>query len=432
VPDRSRNSAPPAARGSLWVAALAVLLAALAVSLVACGSNVTPTASTASTPSGASPAGVSPTVAASPAPFDPSALTIRLDPLVGGLDSPLAVADAGDGLGRLFVVEQPGRIRIVRDGALVKLPFLDITQRIRSGGERGLLGLAFAPDFPTDPRFYVDYTDRAGNSVIASYQVPTATSDRADPGSERILLRFDQPFANHNGGGLAFGPDGDLYIAVGDGGSAGDPQGNGQKLTTVLGKLLRIRPAAPGVAPAYAIPPDAPFANRPEARPEIRAYGLRNPWRFSFDRTTGDLWIGDVGQGAWEEVDVIRGHDPPDQAPNFGWNIMEGRHCFEAESCDQTGLTLPVAEYDHSLGCAIVGGYVGRNPDEPALNGGYLFGDACSGKIWVLDAARPESGAPRLVLDSGHAISSFGEDQTGRLYLTDLSDGTLYRIVPVQ
>jgi glucose/arabinose dehydrogenase len=427
VSDRSRSAVPPAARGSLWVAALAVLLAA-------CGSTVAPTASTTSAPSSLSP-GVTPASTASsslsPVPFDPSRLTIRLDPVVDGLNSPLAVADPGDGSGRLFVAEQAGRVRIVKDGELVARPFLDITRRIRSGGERGLLGLAFAPDFPTDPRLYVDYTDLDGNSVIASFRAPAATPDRADPNSEQILLQFDQPFPNHNGGGLAFGPDGDLYIAVGDGGSAGDPQGNGQKLTTLLGKLLRIRPAPPDVSqPAYTIPPDAPFANQPDARPEIRAYGLRNPWRFSFDRTTGDLWIGDVGQGAWEEVDVIRGSDPPNVAPNFGWNIMEGRHCFEADPCNQTGLTLPVAEYDHSLGCAIVGGYVGRNPSEPNLFGGYLYGDTCSGNIWVLDAARPESGAPRLVLDSGHAISSFGEDQTGRLYLTDLSDGTLYRIVP--
>jgi glucose/arabinose dehydrogenase len=354
-----------------------------------------------------------------------------LDPIVDGLNAPLAVVDAGDGSGRLFVAEQAGRIRIVKDGRLGDPPFLDLTRRISSGGERGLLGLAFAPDFPTDPRLYVDYTDLDGNSVIASFRVPEATPDRADPGSQRILLHFDQPFPNHNGGGLMFGPEGDLYIAVGDGGSAGDPHGNGQKLTTVLGKLLRIRPGAPdGSKPAYTVPADAPFVSRPNARPEIRAYGLRNPWRFSFDRVTGDLWIGDVGQGAWEEVDVIRGHDPPNLAPNFGWNVMEGRHCFAADTCHRTGLTAPVAEYSHDFGCAIIGGYVGRDPNAPTLYGGYLYADECSGNIWVLDAARPESRSPRLVLDSGHVISSFGEDQAGRLYLTDLSDGTLYRIVP--
>ena len=415
---------PSSAGRGAWIAALAVLLGA-------CASSVVPTASS---PPAAPVPTANPAQPSTPtaSPFDPAALTIRLDPVVVGLKSPLAVVDPGDGSGRLFVAEQAGRIRIVRDGVLEGAPFLDLTRRISSGSERGLLGLAFAPDFPTDPRLYVDYTDLDGNSVIASYRVPDATPNRADPGSERILLHFDQPFATHNGGGLVFGPDGDLYIGVGDGGSAGDPQGNGQKLSTVLGKLLRIRPGAPdGSEPAYTIPADAPFASKPNARPEIRAYGLRNPWRFSFDRVTGDLWIGDVGQDAWEEVDVIRGHDPPDVAPNFGWNTMEGRHCFDADSCNQSGLTLPVAEYDHSLGCAIVGGFVGRDPSEPSLFGGYLYADECSGNIWVLDAAKPESSAPRLVLDSGHAISSFGEDQAGRLYLTDLGDGTLYRIVAV-
>ncbi|MGZ8527317.1 MAG: PQQ-dependent sugar dehydrogenase [Candidatus Limnocylindrales bacterium] len=422
--DRSRGAVPSTARRGFCGAALAVLLSA-------CNSTATPTPPTAPGPT------ASPTASSSPNPapstgFDPAGLTIRLDPVVDGLNSPVAVVDAGDASGRLFVVEQPGVIRVVRDGVLEDLPFLDISRRIVSGGERGLLGLAFAPDFPADPRLYVDDTNLEGNSVIASFRIPAATPDQADPSSERILLQFDQPFPNHNGGGLAFGPDGDLYIAVGDGGSGGDPLGNGQKLDTVLGKLLRIRPgASDNSQPAYTIPPDAPFASEPSARPEIRAYGLRNPWRFSFDRATGDLWIGDVGQGAWEEVDVIRASDPPNVAPNFGWNIMEGDRCFNADTCNQSGLTLPVAEYSHDLGCAIIGGFVGRDPSEPALYGGYVYGDSCSGSIWVLDAARPESGAPRLVLDSGRTISSFGEDEAGRLYLTDLGDGTLYRVVPV-
>ena len=341
VSARSRRAAPSAARHGLCVAALAVLLGA-------CGSTATPTTSIGSrAPAATASPSVtaSPISAASPAPssaFDPAALTIRLDPVVDGLDSPLAVVNAGDGSGRLFVVERPGRIRIVKDGVLAKQPFLDIAERIASGDERGLLGLAFAPDFPSDSRLFVDYTNRDGNSVIASFQVPAATPDQADPASERILLQFDQPFENHNGGGLAFGPDGDLYIAAGDGGSGGDPQGNGQKLTTVLGKLLRIRPGAPdGSQPPYSIPADAPFASDPNARPEIRAFGLRNPWRFSFDRATGDLWIGDVGQDAWEEVDVIRASDPPNVAPNFGWNIMEGRHCFNADRANRTVSRCP-------------------------------------------------------------------------------------------
>ena len=240
------------------------------------------------------------------------------------------------------------------------MPFLDIRDRIEAGGERGLLGLAFHPDFPADPRLFVDYTDRNGNTVVSSFAVPYATPGQADPDTERVLLRIEQPYPNHNGGALAFGPDGDLYIATGDGGSAGDPHGNGQDLDTLLGKLLRIRVgAADGSGPPYLIPPDAPFAVDPRARPEIRAYGLRNPWRFSFDRLTGDLWIGDVGQGDWEEVDRLSASAPPDVAPNFGWNVMEGDHCFEATSCREA-VVRPVAEYGHDQG--ITGGLVARDP----------------------------------------------------------------------
>ena len=415
-------------------------LALVAVSIIAvgCGSTAptsapTPSPVAPSTAPATSPTpGASPTAAGSSTGFDPTRLSIRLEPIVDGLDSPLAAVNAGDGSNRLFVVEQAGRIRIVRDGALVETPFLDIRERIASGGEQGLLGLAFAPAFPTDPRLFVNYTDLNGDTVVSSFTVPAATPDRADPGSERIVLQFDQPFANHNGGDLLFGPDGNLYIPTGDGGSGGDPRGNGQSLTTLLGKLLRIRVGpADGSGPAYTIPPDNPFANDPSARPEIFAYGLRNPWRNSFDRGTGDLWIGDVGQGAWEEVDVIRGGDPGSGALNFGWNIMEGRHCFAADNCNQAGLTLPVAEYDHGFGCAVVGGYVGRDPSQPAMNGGYLYADECSGNMWILDAAHPEAHAPVLVLKSGKTISSFGEDEAGALYVTGLSSGELLRIVPV-
>jgi glucose/arabinose dehydrogenase len=363
--------------------------------------------------------------------FDPSALKVRLEPVASGLAAPVGVANASDGSDRLFVVEQAGVIRVIRAGALLETPFLDIRSRIASGGERGLLGLAFAPGYPADPRLFVDYTDLDGNTVISSFRVASSAPDQVDPASERVLLHVDQPFPNHNGGALAFGPDGDLYIGMGDGGSGGDPLGNGQSRTTLLGKILRIRPGAvDGSAPAYTIPPDNPFMTDPTGRPEILAYGLRNPWRFSFDRSTGDLWIGDVGQNAWEEVDVIRAGDPRTPALDFGWNIMEGRHCYGASSCSREGLTLPVAEYGHDQGCAIVGGYVGRDPAELALLGGYLFGDDCSGNIWALDAAQPTRTDPILVLGSGRQISSFGEDEAGRLYLTDLSGGQLLRIVP--
>ncbi len=436
----------PRGAGALPVRHAALAAVALLV-VVACGSSGSPTGTTgpSAAPSSPSPAvttspgptiGSSATPSASPLPppsgsFDPAGLSIRLDPVVTNLNSPLGIVSARDGSGRLFVVEQPGRIRIVRDGAVLDQPFLNIIPRVSSGGERGLLGLAFAPGYPADPRFFVDYTDTSGNTVVSSFTVPAATPDQADATTERVLLHIDQPFANHNGGALAFGPDGDLYIGMGDGGSGGDPLGNGQSTTTLLAKILRIRPgAADGSGPAYTIPPDNPFAGSASARPEILAYGLRNPWRLSFDRATGDLWIGDVGQGNWEEVDVLRATDPINPAPNFGWNVMEGRHCYNAASCDQTGLVLPVAEYDHGQGCAIVGGYVGRDPAEPALYGGYVYGDDCSGNIWVVDAARPERQAPVRLLDSGHMISSFGEDESGALYLTDLAAGTLFRIVP--
>jgi glucose/arabinose dehydrogenase len=409
----------------------AILIGILGAVLVACASTPTPTVPVAPTPSAGEVQ--SPSLAPSPSPSSGSGtadLTVRLDRVVAGLNSPLAVVNAGDDSGRLFVVEQPGLIRIVKDGVLLDAPFLDITRRIQSGNEEGLLGLAFAPGFPRDPRLYVDYTNLEGNSVIASFHVPSSTPNQADPASERILLQFDQPFPNHNGGGLAFGPDDDLYIAAGDGGSEGDPMGNGQNLDTYLGKLLRIRPGTSDHTPApYTIPPDAPFLGRIDAKPEIRAFGLRNPWRFSFDRETGDLWIGDVGQEQWEEVDVIRKSDPPNVAPNFGWNVMEGQHCYNAETCAEAGLTLPVAEYGHDDGsCAIIGGYVDRDPAEPRLAGNYLYGDSCSGDIWMLDPAHPEASEPTPLIESGRSISSFGEDQAGALYVTDLASGELLRV----
>ncbi len=416
-------------------------LALLALLVAGCGTSATPTAGPSRAPV-ATPQPVATSIS-TPAPtptatpsgtpiptFDAARVQLQLERVVAGLDAPLAIANAGDGGGRLFVVEQAGRIRVIRDGRLETTPFLDIRDRIEAGGERGLLGLAFHPGFPGDPRLFVDYTDRDGNTVVSSFAVPSATPDRADPESERVLLRIEQPYPNHNGGALAFGPDGDLYIATGDGGSAGDPHGNGQDLDTLLGKLLRIRVGpADGSGPPYLIPPDAPFAVDARARPEIRAYGLRNPWRFSFDRLTGDLWIGDVGQGDWEEVDRLSASAPPGVAPNFGWNVMEGDHCFGATSCREAGLVRPVAEYGHDQGCSIVGGFVARDPAQPLLYGGYLFADYCSGRIWALDAAWPEPGEPVLLLDSGHVISSFGEDEAGSLYLTDLASGELLRIV---
>ena len=419
-----------------------ILVGLLVPALVAgaCGSTGSPSppssgsggvVSSVPSATGSSGAGHSP--AASPsvgAGGDPTRVALRLDPVVSGLRAPLFATGAGDGSGRIFVLEQAGRIRIVRAGRLVDRPFLDIRNRVASGGERGLLGLAFAPGFAAGPRagrFYVDYTNLAGNTVIAEYRVDGSDPDVADPASERILLTIGQPFANHNGGMLAFGPDGMLYVGMGDGGSGGDPMGNGQRLDTLLGKLLRIDPSTASNGRPYAIPAGNPFVGHAGAAPEIWAYGLRNPWRFSFDAVSGDLWIGDVGQSRWEEID----HAPAGTGAgaNYGWNRMEGRHCFQpASGCDQRGLVLPVAEYGHDQGCAVIGGYVARAADAGALAGVYLLADECSGRIWGLDSAGRAPQRPILLADTTRAISSFGQDDARELYLTDIATGQLLRV----
>jgi glucose/arabinose dehydrogenase len=345
---------------------------------------------------------------------------ISLVRVATGFTQPVLVTHAADGSGRLFVVERAGVVRILRNGAVEPTPFLDISALVRTGGsEQGLLGLAFPPDYRTRQHFYVYYTGKSGvgDTVVARYRL-SADPDVADPANALTLLRQAQPFANHNGGHLAFGPDGYLYVGLGDGGAAGDPLGNAQNSATLLGKLLRIDVES-GADP-YAIPANNPFGN------EIWALGLRNPWRFSFDRVTGDLYIGDVGQSAYEEVNfqpaASRG------GHNYGWNVMEGMHCYKGTGCKQTGLTAPVAEYSHDSGnCSITGGFVYRGPQYPSLQGVYLYGDFCSGQLWGLrrSAAGWENA---LLLDSGLNLSSFGEDESGNLYVADYGRGDLYRI----
>lgn len=383
-----------------------------------------PTAPATPAPSGT--ASAAPSTAASGS-FDPTGMTVDVAVAVDGFDSPLDVTNAGDGSGRLFVVEQAGRIRVVKDGALVERPFIDITGRIASGGERGLLGLAFHPDYPTDPRLFVNYTDLDGNTVISSFTFSGTDPDIADPDSETLLMHITQPFANHNGGAVEFGPDGMLHVATGDGGSGGDPQGNGQRLDTHLGKILRIDvDVAPGAATAYAVPEDNPFVNQADAKPEIWLYGLRNPWRIRFDRENGDLWIGDVGQNAWEEIDVARAGQ---KGLNYGWNTMEGAHCFSPQSgCDQTGLVLPVTEYENGVGCAVIGGVVVRDPTQGRLDGGYLFGDACSDNLWLIDPAGEAMREPVIVAKMGRSLSSIGEAEDGSVFATSLGSGELLRI----
>jgi glucose/arabinose dehydrogenase len=364
--------------------------------------------------------------ATAPATPAPPAVSVRLELVAEDLADPLFAGNARDGSGRLFVLEQAGRIRVVRGGRVLPEPFLDVSGRVSSGGERGLLGLAFAPSFATDGRFFVNYTDADGDTVVSEFRAVDPAADRADAASERVLLRIDQPFPNHNGGALAIGGDGLLWIATGDGGSGGDPLGNGQRLDTLLGKLLRIDPRPAAGAP-YGIPADNPFVGRAGALGEIWAYGLRNPWRFSFDRATGDLWVGDVGQNAIEEVDRWPAGAPA--GPNFGWNTMEASACFEpAEGCDTAGLVPPVVEYSHDLGCAVTGGYVYRGRDVPSLAGTYVYGDYCSGTIWGLDAAA-ERPTPRVLLQAGVALASLGEDEAGEIYVVDLRGGQLFRVV---
>jgi glucose/arabinose dehydrogenase len=273
---------------------------------------------------------------------------------------------------------------------------------------------------------FVDYTNASGDSVIASYRLAPGEENRLDPGSAVQLLLVGQPFPNHNGGALAFGPDGQLYVSFGDGGSGGDPQGNGQKLDTTLGKILRIDVDHRGNGRAYGIPAGNPFTNDPLQRPEIWLYGLRNPWRMAFDRATGDLWIGDVGQGAWEEVDVDRAGKG---GLNYGWNRMEGAHCYEPrQGCDQSGLTMPVTEYGHPEGCVVIGGDVYRGDAYPAFKGAYLFADYCSGQLYAIDASSSGPTPPVKVGTTGQGLAAFGEDEAGELYAANL-DGTISRVV---
>lgn len=358
-----------------------------------------------------------------PTPPTPTDVTDFPDPdayfwetVASGLVRPVDLQHAGDGSGRLFLIEKVGRIRVWQAGQLLNVPFLDIDNRVGSNGnEQGLLGLAFHPRYLENGLFFVNYTDKDGNTIIARYRV-TSDPNIADPNSEVALLRVNQPFGNHNGGVLAFGPDGHLYAGLGDGGSAGDPFGNGQKLDTLLGKILRLDVDS---AEPYAIPADNPFGN------EIWAYGLRNPWRMSFDRATGDLYIGDVGQGNWEEIDFM-----PAGAPggvNFGWDYFEGTHPFEGTPPQGAQFVPPVAEYNHSEGCSVTGGYVYRGV-MPEWYGIYLYGDYCSGTVWGL--IRSDGGWQEQVLFGGVGrITSFGQDESGEVYII-LDGGSILRLSP--
>jgi glucose/arabinose dehydrogenase len=344
----------------------------------------------------------------------PDGSQYQLVEVADGFSRPDFLTHAGDGSGRIFVVEQDGRIWILKDSETLETPFLDVRDIIsRDASERGLLGLAFHPDFEDNAQFFINYTDSQGDTVIARYLAATDDPDVAAPSSAEIILTIHQPFANHNGGDIAFGPDGYLYIGMGDGGSGGDPEDNGQNPEALLGKILRIDVNS---GDPYGIPDDNPYADDPVNAKEIWALGVRNPWRFSFDRETGDLYIGDVGQNQYEEVNF----QPADSkgGENYGWNIVEGFHNFSGAAVPD-GLTDPFFEYSHSDGCSVTGGYVYRGEALPDLQGVYLFGDYCSGTVWA--SYRDAEGAWQtdVFLQSGSQISSFGEDESGELYLVN-------------
>ena len=377
----------------------------------ACGNAGTPSDTTSPSPSASSstagPSSASPTLAD---------VRIRLEQ-VATLEQPLGMA-VREGDSALYVAQKTGKVVAIRAARTVdKVPVLDLSDEVSLGGEQGLLGLAFAPG---GRELYVNYTDTNGDTHVTGFAM---RGDRADPATRRDILVVEQPYSNHNGGNLVFGPDGFLYVGLGDGGSGGDPLGNGQSLSTLLGKMLRIDPQLSGEAP-FRVPADNPFVGRADARPAIWAYGLRNPWRYSFDRLTGDLWIGDVGQTEWEEIDVQPAGSSGGE--NYGWNILEGSHPFFGDELPNG--VAPIYEYSHAEGgCTVIGGYVYRGESIPELSGAYLFGDLCIGEI---EALRVENGRV-----TGHAalgpvvenLSSFGEDADGELYAMSLSGG-VYRI----
>lgn len=392
---------------------------------VSTGTTNTTTSSTPTLTSTPTPT-LTPTPTPTPTPIavselpDPSGYAWQK--VVSGLNQPEGIVNAGDGSGRLFIIEQAGLVRILKSGALLPAPYLDISDKVSCCGERGLLGLAFHPQYAKNGFFYVDYTEKANNqlyTVIARYNVSSSDPNQADPSSELRLLQIEQPYQNHNGGQLQFGPDGYLYIGMGDGGSEGDPLGNGQSLNTLLGKILRID--VDHTQP-YAIPADNPYANGGGLW-EIWAYGFRNPWRFSFDSLSGDLYIGDVGQDTWEEIDYLPAGSPG--GDNFGWSYFEGAHAYRGSPPAEMKFVMPVAEYNHELGTAVIGGYVYWGKDLPAWQGVYLYGDYGSGRVWGLLHLPNGSWQNAQLFETGINISSFGEDENGEIYLVDGSGSIL-------
>ena len=407
---------------------MAILLAACAGPDRASPSVSRSSVSAATTPPSSDAAAASADASATAAPSSGPgrAPALALEPVAEGLADPIGI-EPGPG-GTLLVQERAGRLVGLDPADGTTWTALDLRDRVRGQGEQGLLGAALHPDWPDDPRLFVHYTDGNGDTVLARFASaePSAERPTFDPGDEVVLLRVDQPFPNHNGGQVAFGPDGYLWIGLGDGGSGGDPLGNGQNPSTLLGSILRLDVGDANAA-AYAIPPDNPFVDDGGA-PEVAHSGLRNPWRFSFDMTTGELFVADVGQNALEEVTRL----PPDAlGENLGWNVMEGSRCYADAGCEPVGV-VPWAEYGRDQGCSVTGGYVHRAVTIPSLDGWYLFSDYCSGLLFGVHTAAPtERGvlAPEVLLETGASVSSFGRAADGQLYIADLGSGRVSRIV---
>lgn len=387
-----------------------LLLAALLAAITGCAERSTEPAAPPPqrvTTGTSEPATGSPS-AAEPAPL--ADLRFGLTPIARGLEHPLLVTNAGDGSGRLFIVEQAGIVRVIRDGALAERPYLDVRHLVSAGGERGLLGLAFDPQFASNGRLYVNYTDRSGDTVVARFTVDDPASDRPRATGPDVLLRVEQPYSNHNGGNIVFGPDGLLWIGMGDGGSAGDPEDRAQDPRSLLGKMLTLD------------------VRQPNAKPRVVVSGLRNPWRFSFDRATGDLWIGDVGQNAWEEID----HLPTGSivGSNLGWNRWEGNHPYPPGTRrSRAGFTFPLLEYGHETGRSVTGGHVYRGRRFPWLSGAYLYADFEAGWVAALRTERAEGAVKvaeqRVVLRDVGLCASLGEDENGEVYLCDWQNGVV-------
>lgn len=406
-------------------ALLCVVLAACGTPSTSAPAGGTPSAEPKPSTPAATEGGDSPSATAAPVAGDPPPLALEL--VADDLESPIGLLGAPGGW--ILVNEQAGRVVAVRPADGQRVDVVNLTDRIRSGGEQGLLGLALHPEWPAVGRAWVHYTATDGSAILSevSGSQDGEAAPRLDASSERILLQVPDPYSNHNGGQLAFGPDGYLWLGLGDGGAGGDPHGHGQDPTTLLGSILRLDVSEPG---AYAVPTGNPFADGGGA-PEVYLYGLRNPWRFSFDATTGLLWIADVGQGSFEEVDRL---DPANAGANLGWNVMEGAHCFERADCETEGLVLPLAEYGRDVGCSITGGHVYSGSAVVGLEGWYLAGDYCTGNLVGVpsDAEPPDDGTAlslRVLLATELSISSFGVGTDSELYVADLAGGAVYRIV---